>query len=82
MIQAKDTTANTWYQIHTNGAVSTFARWWAGMTDTGEPAFAFEKLQVDHTDSGSGSAVIFGGQEFGSVEGAVNRLEEALATGV
>lgn len=76
-VQATDTIANTWYQIHTNGGTTTFARWYVGMTEHGEPFFGFEKLQADHSFEG-GHAEVFGGEQFSSVDGAVSRLQEAI----
>ena len=76
-IEAKDTIANTWYQIHTNGGTTTFARWYVGMTEQGEPVFGFEKLQADHSFEG-GHAEIFGREEFSSMEAVVSRVQEAI----
>lgn len=67
---------NTWVQIHTNGASTTFARFYEGQTDTGEPTFVFEKMESDIT--AGGHAELFGREDFISAEGAANRLSEAV----
>lgn len=72
---------NTWYQIHTNGGTTTFARIYEGQDSDGFGCFWFEKMSVDSTIK-SGSAEIFGHQEFGSEESARSRLDEALELAV
>ena len=72
-----ESVANTWYQIHTNGGTTTFARWYVGMNEQGEPVFGFEKLQADHSFE-SGHAEVFGHQEFSSMEGVISRFREAI----
>lgn len=72
--------SNTWYQIHTNGASTTFARFYEGQDETGETVFVFQKMESDITSGGH--AEIFGEQSFGSEEAARSRLDEALELAV
>lgn len=75
---------NTWYQIHTNGGTTTFARYTRqeiaqenGDVEILVEIGVFEKLSVD-TTTPQGSAEIFGRQEFEDVEAAAARLAEAV----
>jgi hypothetical protein len=68
---------NTWYQIHTNGAGTTFARIYQGQDENGFGCFWFEKMSVD-TGTHMGYAEIFGRESFTSELTAHNRLERAL----
>jgi hypothetical protein len=68
--------ANTWIQIHTNGASTTFARWYEGQNAEGDTIFVFEKMATDFVNN---LIEVFGVEEFGSVEGATNRVQEAVA---
>ena len=67
---------NTWIQIHTNGASTTFARWYKGENFDGETIFYFEKMATDFVNN---LIEVFGVEEFGSAEGATNRVQEAVA---
>lgn len=67
---------NTWFQIHTNGASTTFARWYEGQNAEGETTFYFEKMATDFVNN---LVEVFGIEEFGSAEGAANRVQEAVA---
>lgn len=69
---------NTWVQIHTNGGTTTFARWYAERATNNELMFVFEKMAVD-TTTPSGSAEIFGREEFILPSGASARVAEAVA---
>ena len=69
--------ANTWYQIHTNGAGTTFARIYQGQDENGFGCFWFEKMSVD-TATHMGYAEIFGREDFTSELTAQMRLERAL----
>lgn len=68
--------ANTWFQIHTNGASTTFARWYEGQNAEGETIFYFEKMATDFVNN---LVEVFGIEEFGSAEGAASRVQEAVA---
>ena len=68
--------ANTWFQIHTNGASTTFARWYEGQNAEGDTIFYFEKMATDFVNN---LIEVFGIEEFGSAEGASNRVQEAVA---
>jgi hypothetical protein len=68
--------ANTWYQIHTNGAATTFARFYEGQNEEGATIFVFEKMATDFVNN---LVEVFGVEEFGSAEGAANRVQEAVA---
>ena len=68
--------ANTWFQIHTNGARTTFARWYEGQNAEGDTTFYFEKMATDFVNN---LVEVFGIEEFGSAEGAANRVQEAVA---
>lgn len=67
---------NTWMQIHTNGASTTFARFYAGQTDSGQPIFVFQKMEVDIT--GGGHAEIFGEEQYQFASDAAYRLVAAI----
>ena len=67
---------NTWIQIHTNGASTTFARWYEGQNAEGDTIFYFEKMATDFVNN---LVEVFGIEEFGSAEGASNRVQEAVA---
>lgn len=66
--------ANTWYQIHTNGAVTTFARFYEGKSDAGATIFAFEKMQVDNVNK---FVEVFGEEEYDELSKAINRVKIA-----
>lgn len=66
--------ANTWYQIHTNGAVTTFARFYEGKSDAGAAIFAFEKMQVDNVNK---IVEVFGEEEYDELTAAINRVKIA-----
>ena len=68
---------NTWYQIHTNGAGTTFARIYQGQDENGFGCFWFEKMAVD-SGTPMGYAEIFGREDFTSELTAQMRLERAL----
>lgn len=72
---------NTWYQIHTNGGTTTFARIYQGQDADGFGCFWFEKMAVDSTTP-EGSAEIFGHEDFTSEITAHNRLERAIAEAI
>lgn len=63
-----------WYQIHTNGATITFARYYASPDSTGE----FEKIQVDVVN---GTAELFGQEHFFEWQDAKTRLRVAMKEG-
>lgn len=64
-----------WYQIHTNGATITFARYYASPDSTGE----FEKMQVDVVN---GTAEVFGEEHFFEWQDAKTRLRVAIKEGM
>jgi hypothetical protein len=71
---------HTWYQIHTNGGTTTFARWTTIRAENGVDILdAFEKMSVD-TTSETGSAEIFG-REWFTDGGATARLALAMESG-
>jgi hypothetical protein len=70
---------NTWYQIHTNGASSTFARFYEAQTDEGATIFRFEKMAADFVNK---ITEVFGESDYLDVLGAQGRLAEAIKTGV
>ena len=72
---------NTWYQIHTNGAGTTFARIYQGQDAEGFGCFWFEKMSVD-TGTPMGYAEIFGQQDFTSDLTAKERLNAAIESGI
>ena len=72
---------NTWYQIHTNGAGTTFARIYQGQDEKGYGCFWFEKMAVD-SGTPMGYAEIFGREDFTSEITAHNRLERAISEGL
>ena len=78
---AKKVDLNTWYQIHTNGGTTTFARIYLGQDDNGLGCFWFEKMSVD-TGTHMGYAEIFGREDFTSEITAQNRLERALTEAI
>ena len=71
--------ATKWIQIHTNGATTTFARFYEGKNEGGETIFPFEKMQVDTT--GGSYAEIFGVEEYGTEADAAERLRVAVHLG-
>jgi hypothetical protein len=73
--------ANTWYQIHTNGGTTTFARIYEGQDADGFGCWWFEKMSVDTTVP-QGGAEIFGQEDFTSDLTAQNRLERALTEAI
>lgn len=75
---------NTWYQIHTNGGTTTFARYTRqeaaqekGDVEILVEVGVFEKLSVD-TTTPQGGAEIFGREEFEDEGAAMARLAEAV----
>ena len=66
----------TWTQIHTNGASTTFARWYTGQMDSGRETFVFEKMEVDIT--AGGRAEVFGREDFDTAQQAQWRVRVAL----
>jgi hypothetical protein len=78
--EGKPMQPNTWFQIHTNGATTTLARFYEGQTEAGAPTFVFEKVQFDIT--GDGSAETFGREDYATEAEAVNRLVVAIKEAV
>jgi hypothetical protein len=72
---------NTWYQIHTNGGTTTFARVTQGEDSDGYACFWFMKMAVDST-SKEGSAEVFGHQDFTGDLTAFERLYAAIESGI
>jgi hypothetical protein len=72
---------STWYQIHTNGGTTTFARIYQGQDDKGYGCWWFEKMSVDTTVP-QGGAEIFGREEFTSDLTAQSRLDRALTDAI
>lgn len=72
---------NTWYQIHTNGGTTTFARIYQGQDADGYGCFWFEKMAVD-TTTPQGSAEIFGHEDFTGDLTAYGRLAAAIESGI
>jgi len=72
---------NTWYQIHTNGGTTTFARVYEGINDLDASCFYFEKMSVDHTRGYQSESIVevFGQTEYDSETSAYTRLAKALA---
>ncbi len=66
-----------WYQIHTNGGTTTFARIYAGHDEAGFGCFWFEKMTVDTTVP-QGGAEIFGMESYTSDLSARERLTAAM----
>jgi hypothetical protein len=66
-----------WVQIHTNGATTTFARWYTGMKESGETTYIFEKMQVD-TINGGKDITIFGEEHFAYADEARERARVAI----
>jgi hypothetical protein len=71
--------AAKWIQIHTNGATTTFARFYEGKNEGGETTFPFEKMQVDTT--GGSYAEVFGVEEYATEADAAERLRVAVHLG-
>ena len=65
---------SNWTQIHTNGATTTFARWYRLDAPSGT-TFVFEKMAADFVNQ---ITEVFGREDFISAEGAANRLAEAI----
>ena len=78
---AKKVDLNTWYQIHTNGAGTTFARIYQGQDENGFGCFWFEKMSVD-TGTHMGYAEIFGREAFTGDLSAVERLNAAMNSSI
>lgn len=72
---------NTWYQIHTNGGTTTFARIYQGQDANGFGCFIFEKMAAD-TTTRLGGAEIFGSEEFTGDLTAYERLTAAIESGI
>ena len=72
---------NTWYQIHTNGAGTTFARIYRGQDANGFGCIWFEKMSVD-TATHMGYAQIFGEENYTGDLGALERLYSAIRIGI
>jgi hypothetical protein len=70
---------NTWVQIHTNGASTTFARFYEAQTDEGATIFRFEKMAADSVNK---ITEVFGESDYLDVLGAQGRLADAVKTGV
>jgi hypothetical protein len=66
--------ANPWYQIHTNGAVTTFARFYEGQNPEGDTIFYFEKMQADNVNN---LVEVFGIEEYDELTAAINRVKIA-----
>jgi hypothetical protein len=64
-----------WYQIHTNGATTTFARYYVSPDTTGE----FEKMQVDVVN---GRVEVFGEEHYHDWQDAKTRLRVAIKEGM
>ncbi len=64
-----------WYQIHTNGATATFARFYASPDGTGE----FEKVSVDFVN---GTNEVFGEEHYYDWQDAKTRVRVAIKEGV
>ena len=60
-----------WYQIHTNGASITFARFYMNPDGTGE----FEKMEADHVN---GTCDIFAEEHYYEWQDARTRLRVAI----
>ena len=78
---AKKVDLNTWYQIHTNGGTTTFARIYQGQDANGFGCFWFEKMSVD-TTTRRGGAEIFGAEDFTGELTAHDRLIAAIESGI
>lgn len=70
-----------WYQIHTNGAGTTFARIYQGHDENGFGCFWFEKMSVD-TATHMGYAQIFGRESYTSDLSAEQRLLAAMESSI
>ena len=64
-----------WYQIHTNGATATFARYYASPDGTGE----FEKVSVDFVN---GTNEVFGEEHYHDWQDAKTRVRVAIKEGM
>ena len=78
--EAKDLRVATWYQIHTNGGFTTFARIYEGYDAEGLGCWHFEKMSVDSTTP-HGGAELFGMESYTSDLSARERLAAAINTG-
>lgn len=67
-----------WKQIHTNGATTTFARYY----EQEDGAYRFQKLAADHTAEPSGFSEIYGDEILATKSEAEARLNEAIKSGV
>jgi hypothetical protein len=65
-----------WVQIHTNGANTTFARWYTGQNENGGSVYIFEKMGVDIT--AGGHAELFGSEQFAYADEARERVRVAV----
>jgi len=65
-----------WYQIHTNGATTTFARYYR--QDDG--LYRFQKLAADHTAEPTGFAEIFGDEVMESLGEVSLRMTRAIVS--
>ena len=73
------TKENLWFQIHTNGGTTTFARWRKYPDYTlNVVEYLFEKMSVDSTTP-QGSVEVFGDEIFATADAAMARLDEAVA---
>jgi len=68
-----------WYQIHTNGAQTTLARFYEGQDEVGGAVFYFEKLSVDIVNK---TSEVFNGESFPTRDEAAHRLVRAYETQV
>ena len=66
---------SNWTQIHTNGATTTFARWYRLDAPSGT-TFVFEKMAADVVN---GTTEVFGREEFGEWHGVDARMAEAVS---
>lgn len=73
--QKSDLKDAKWYQIHTNGATTTFARYYVSPDSTGE----FEKMQVDIVN---GTAEVFGEEHYFDWQDAKTRVRVAIKEGM
>jgi hypothetical protein len=71
--------ANTWYQLHTNGASVTFARYYKGTAAGGADVFIFEKLDVDLVVS---SCQLYSVEAYVEELEAMARLTQSMAQGI
>lgn len=68
-----------WVQIHTNGASTTFARYYEGQNAEGDTVFFFEKMATDIVNN---IVEIFGVEEFDSENAAQLRVNQAVSSAV